>query len=56
MNNLNSSASIFTAITEKVARLLTNALIRHADESVKFSFLLVISEAKFPVELMLEDK
>jgi len=55
MKNLSENNSFASKLKTKAAELTTKALIRQADEGIKFSIWLMISEAKIPTELMHQD-
>jgi hypothetical protein len=52
---MNEKTSLTSRLVSKTAEMFSDALIHQADQGVKFSGLVFISEAEFPVDLMRED-
>ena len=55
MGDMNKNVSFASKMKTKVAELASKALILQAEEGIKFSIFIVISEARVPIELMKED-
>ena len=56
MRNMNENVSFAGKVKAKAADLVSKALIRQADDGIKFSVMIIVSEPKVPVELMCVDK
>ena len=55
MNSTNEKGSLVNIIRNKMMQVLSNALIRQAEDGVRHSTFFFVSEAKVPVELLKED-
>ena len=53
MKSMNDT--MFGRVKEKAAEVVSDVLIHQANESIKTSHWFMFSEAKTPVELMMED-
>lgn len=55
MNNSNKKISIMDRIKTNIANVFAGLLILQAEQGVKTSFFLIVSEAEFPIEMMRDD-
>lgn len=52
MNSMSKSSSFMSWIKGKIAGIISSVLIKQAEEGVKFSWFILISESKIPDELL----
>jgi hypothetical protein len=52
---MNERTTMLGRVKGKMAEIASDVLIRQAEDGIKVSMIFIISEAKFPIELMKAD-